>query len=155
MASHGGVHHIDGLVQERCHSSVLAMELRLSCSNPSICWLVCQKQVSRTGTSNHIAQILWDVITCPCPWYLQLARKSLYHVGVNHITSESITYSNFHLIWQEKGLILKWHNQEIKKTRTTRTPAFWGYPPRRLMITHTIESYWIPSQKKTKSKLQI
>ena len=40
------------------------------------------------------------------------------------------------------------------KTRTTRTPAFWGYP-RRLMITHTIESYWIPSQKKTKSKLQI
>ena len=24
-----------------------------------------------------------------------------------------------------------------------------------LMITHTIESYWIPSQKKTKSKLQI
>ena len=37
---------------------------------------------------------------------------------------------------------------------STRTPAFWGYP-RRLMITHTIESYWIPSQKKTKSKLQI
>ena len=25
----------------------------------------------------------------------------------------------------------------------------------RLMITHTIESYWIPSQKMTKSKLQI
>ena len=27
--------------------------------------------------------------------------------------------------------------------------------PRRLMITHTIESYWIPSQKRTKSKLKI
>ena len=27
--------------------------------------------------------------------------------------------------------------------------------PRRLMITQTIESYWTPSQKKTKSKLQI
>ena len=27
--------------------------------------------------------------------------------------------------------------------------------PRRLMITDTIESYWIPSQKKTKSKSQI
>ena len=26
---------------------------------------------------------------------------------------------------------------------------------RRLMITHSIESYWIPSQKKTKWKLQI
>ena len=29
--------HIDGLVQERHNSSVLAMELRLSCINPSIC----------------------------------------------------------------------------------------------------------------------
>ena len=28
---------IDGLVQERCNSSVLAMELRLSCTNPSKC----------------------------------------------------------------------------------------------------------------------
>ena len=27
--------------------------------------------------------------------------------------------------------------------------------PRRVMITHTIESYWIPSPKKTKSKLQL
>ena len=27
--------------------------------------------------------------------------------------------------------------------------------PHCLMITHTIESYWIPSQKKTMSKLQI
>ena len=26
---------------------------------------------------------------------------------------------------------------------------------RRLMITHTVESYWISSQNKTKSKLQI
>ena len=26
---------------------------------------------------------------------------------------------------------------------------------RRLMIIHTIESYWIPSQNKTKSKVQI
>ena len=25
---------------------------------------------SRSGTSNYIPQILWDVITCPCPWYL-------------------------------------------------------------------------------------
>ena len=28
--------HFDGLVQERRNSSVLAMELRLSCTNPSI-----------------------------------------------------------------------------------------------------------------------
>ena len=29
--------YIDGLVQERCNSSALAMELYLSCTNPSIC----------------------------------------------------------------------------------------------------------------------
>ena len=28
--------YIDGLVQEKCDSSALAMELRLSCTNPSI-----------------------------------------------------------------------------------------------------------------------
>ena len=33
-------HHIDGLVQERRNSSALAMELRLSCTNPSICAVV-------------------------------------------------------------------------------------------------------------------
>ena len=29
-------HYIDGLVQERCNSSALEMELRISCTNPSI-----------------------------------------------------------------------------------------------------------------------
>ena len=42
---------------------------------PVIIWgLVWQKQVSRAGTSNYIPQILWDVITCPCPWYLFLTH---------------------------------------------------------------------------------
>ena len=31
------VYDIDGLVQERRNSSALAMEFRLSCTNPSIC----------------------------------------------------------------------------------------------------------------------
>ena len=30
--------------------------------------VLCQEQVSRAGTSSYIAQYLWDVITCPCPW---------------------------------------------------------------------------------------
>ena len=29
-------------------------------------------------TSNYIPQILWDVITCPCPWYLILIHKFSY-----------------------------------------------------------------------------
>ena len=35
-------------------------------------WLVCQKHVSRTVTSNYIPQYMQDVITCPCLWYLLL-----------------------------------------------------------------------------------
>ena len=38
--------------------------------------LVRQKQVSRTGTNNYISQVMWDVISCPCPWYLLRAHKS-------------------------------------------------------------------------------
>ena len=37
-----------------------------------ICGLVCQKLASRAGTNNYISQILWDVIICPCSWYLLL-----------------------------------------------------------------------------------
>ena len=40
MGRSGGddlIQHIDGLVQERCNSSALALELRLSCTNPSTC----------------------------------------------------------------------------------------------------------------------
>ena len=37
---------------------------------------MCQKRVSRSGTSNYTPQYLCDVITCPCPWYLLLARES-------------------------------------------------------------------------------
>ena len=38
-------------------------------------------------------------------------------------------------------------------TRTTKTPAFWGYPRRPITI-YTIDSYWTPIQNKTKSNLQ-
>ena len=38
--------------------------------------------------------------------------------------------------------------EQLKRLRSDDTP-------RRPMITHTIDSYWIPSQNKTNSKLQI
>ena len=38
------------------------------------CGVLCQKQVSRAGSSNYIAQHLWDVITCCCPWYILPAQ---------------------------------------------------------------------------------
>ena len=37
-----------------------------------------QKQVSRARVSDYIPQILCDVITCPCHWYLLLAQYSSY-----------------------------------------------------------------------------
>ena len=43
---------IDGLVQERCNSSALAMELRLSCTNPS-------KWVNSLVPSDNIWQQIW------------------------------------------------------------------------------------------------
>ena len=48
--------HIDGLVQERCNFSAVAMELRLSCTNPSIRGLWYQKKSSRAWVSNYIQQ---------------------------------------------------------------------------------------------------
>ena len=43
------LYHIDGLVQERRNSSALAMELCLSCTNPSICKF-CAKSSKYTFT---------------------------------------------------------------------------------------------------------
>ena len=43
---------------------------------------------------------------------------------------------------------------KCERTRTTRTPAFWDTPCQP-MITHNSDSHQIPSQNKTKSKLQI
>ena len=38
----GNRYHFDGLVQEKCNSSALAMELRHSCTNPSISLPLCR-----------------------------------------------------------------------------------------------------------------
>ena len=37
-------------------------------------------RVSRTGTSNYIPQILWDVITCPFPWCLLVVPHFSFYV---------------------------------------------------------------------------
>ena len=34
--------------------------------------------MSRVGTSNYTLQYMWDVITCPCPWYMCLVQRSSY-----------------------------------------------------------------------------
>ena len=70
--------HIDGFVQERHNSIVNALELRLSCTNPSICFYVivgdlrensCGPILWRIGISDnqysayiHCAPIVWNRI---------------------------------------------------------------------------------------------
>ena len=52
--------------------------------------------------------------------------------------------------------IIKIHNKVLKQSKLEQLEHLRSEDtPRRLMMTHTIELYWIPSQKKTKSKLQI
>ena len=62
---------------------------------------------------------------------------------VTNITQASVTF--LLLLFKE------WHTLQMKLEQLERLRS--EDTPRRLMIT--IESYWIPSQKKTKSKLQI
>ena len=64
-------------------------------------------------------------------------------------------------IGSDNGLVPSGIKPLPELTKATRMPAFWGSPPPHpppppmITITHTIELYWIPSQNKTKSKLQI
>ena len=61
--------------------SIMSIHWTLLITQAIITWnniwgVLCQKQVSRAGPSNYISQYLWDVITCPCPWYLPLVQHS-------------------------------------------------------------------------------
>ena len=59
------------------------------CMVVNIWRIMCRKQVQRVATSNYISQILWDVITCPCPWYLLLTNTSSYiYVSLEWFKSE-------------------------------------------------------------------
>ena len=82
-------------------------------------------------------------------------------------TAKLQSFSSIHAFHEQNCLLLAWY----KVTVNHRWYVNWNTKntckleqlerlrsediPRRLMITHTIESNWIPSQKKTKSKLQI
>ena len=74
--------------------------------------------------------------------YAELLTESLnvtFNQNYPHISIEIIS-DNEEMVKQLMHLLL---------TRPIRTPAFWKYP-HRPMITHTIDSFWIPSKKKKK-----
>ena len=67
-----------------------------------------QKQVSRAGTSNYIPQYLWDVITCPCPWYLLHTEHFSYvFTGLKElIINHGIWVWNIMESWSLGGLMI-------------------------------------------------
>ena len=73
--------HIDGLVQERRNSIANALELRLSCTNPSIYGIK-----------------IWNVITYPCPnlrGIVSLQRPHDYIWAVTLLLYPFFTRCNF------------------------------------------------------------
>ena len=103
---------LDGLMQERCNSSALAMEICLSCTNPSV-W--CKKRW----------KLLWDT-SCPLcyiRWYwflFELCFSDDYYNGSQHVcrnvhyklhcSSEitlkdiTVTSHELHSIWNHQWL---------------------------------------------------
>ena len=65
-------------------------------------------------------------------------KNFVFHVR----NQQMLTHDLDHFLYQS----FMYKLEQLERLRSEDTP-------RRLMITHTIESYWIPSQKKTKSKL--
>ena len=43
-----------------------------------------QKEVSKIGAINYTTQYLWDVITCPCTWYLLLVQHFSTESNMTH-----------------------------------------------------------------------
>ena len=65
--------YINGLVQERCNSSALAMELRLSSINPLICGLTTQILVLPKMINMNVLKILyWNTTHVPIFQYSYL-----------------------------------------------------------------------------------
>ena len=50
--------------------------LALSCNTGVYMRSVVSEPGLRAGTINYIPRYLWDIITCPCPWCLVLAKHS-------------------------------------------------------------------------------
>ena len=101
---------------------------------------VCQKQVSRAGTNSYIAQYLWDVITCPCPWYLLLVQNSSTVQWWN-LMSAAVTMCCYHLDRLTPNYVsmptpISMENQPSSQPCSPPASPSWTV------------SFWIPSWKK-------
>ena len=82
------------------------LALHLLCTLHALtCGVLCQKQVSRAGRSNYIPQYLWNVIICPCPWYLLLAQHSTLHTWFCTMLLGNFT----HFLQSSPCILLAWN----------------------------------------------
>ena len=111
-------HNIDWLVQKRRNSSALAMELHLSCTNPSICscyaavinklawWLLMAWCLFGTRPSGTIlmtwAPLVYINIHCFFLPINQIKNHSVFSYGTNPICNSFILAARFdkYAIWQ-------------------------------------------------------
>ena len=78
---------------------------------------------------------------------IKLLHFDLYFTEVCSRTSSQQRYGSIGFGY---GFVSKCGKLLPKPTRTTRTPAFWGYPP----PPHDYPHYWIPSQKNNRSRTE-
>ena len=114
------------LIPDWCHLSARG-------DSPCHCIRLC---LISTALVNR--QLTSSCLTVNCLWH-----RLIYWTVSQH---KSIVEQNLCVL----QLLIVW----IIRTKTTRMPAFWDTPCHP-MIIHTSDSHQIPSQKKTKSKLQI
>ena len=122
--------YIDGLVQERCNSSALAMELRLSCANPSIyakqkstlnsinCFMSLEQGIKMTC---HLSQMC-NTLTCKgVSIGLMLSKMKTHRICPAMIASQFC--HNFILIILSSGSYSWWVDISVAKCKTVVTPV--------------------------------
>ena len=147
--SHLSVDHCDELVQERRNSSALAMELRLPCTNPSICqnkrindrmwwsniWQYWLNILAKPCIANRRQNDSNDqLISCRCPWwvlsiiYPRFYFDHVYVVGdIGHFDEDG----HFFIMDRVKELI-KYNGFQVHDVLTCRSVgwirSYQGYP---------------------------
>ena len=103
----GKTSHFDGLVQERCNSSALALELHLFCTNPLIC-----KQHSVKIQSKYIEKGMHLKMSAKC-WSLLQGKASHFDGLVQERCNSSALAMVLHLCCTNP-LICKQHSVKIQ-----------------------------------------
>ena len=90
------IYLIDGLLRAGRVSSALAMELCLSCANPSMCWLLCYV---------HLLPFIQQKL-CRCPWYIYTFIAAVRHVAMYFFSLFTAIIVSIYLI---DGLVHEGH----------------------------------------------